>query len=73
MQQPQQTVDSSDFITMSQAARMIPSKSGRPLAPSTIYRWCKRGKLTLYRSNGYKVSRTEIISKFSIRRVHGRP
>ena len=66
----QQSIVPSDFITLSQAANMIPSKSGAPLAVSTIYRWCKRGKLTLYQSNGYKVSRTEIISKFGIKRVY---
>lgn len=58
-----------DFITIAHAARIIPSRSGKKLSPATVYRWAKRGKITLYEANGYKVSLTEIQSKFGVKRA----
>lgn len=65
----EQPILPNDFITLAQAARIIPSKSGKTLAPSTMYRWGKRGKITLYEANGYKVSLSEIVHRFGVKKV----
>lgn len=54
-----------DLISLSQAAAIIPRKRGnRRVHISTILRWGKSGRFALYQCNGWKVSETEIRSRF---------
>lgn len=56
-----------DFITVAEAASIIPKRRGKKVHTSTLIRWGKQGKITLYVSNGYRLSRSEIEARFAIR------
>ena len=56
-------------LTLSQAARMLPELGGRPLHPSTIWRWCRKGvggvKLEYCKIGRRIVTTKEAVVRFS--------
>lgn len=62
-------VTQDDLIPLKEAAKLIPPKRGKKVHISSLIRWGKSGRITLFQSNGYRVSRTEILAKFRPRRV----
>lgn len=58
-----------DLVSLSAAARTIPPRRGRKVHVSTLLRWGRRGKITLFECNGYRVSLTEIRAKLGVRRI----
>lgn len=61
-----------DLITLTEAASILPKKkTGKRVDVGTIRRWGISGKITLYRCNGWKVSETELRSKFGVQVVRG--
>ncbi len=62
-----QTILPPDLISLSQAAKLLPPRHGKEMSVSTLYRWCKKGRLTAFECNGIRVSETEIRSKFKVK------
>lgn len=63
MQRP--PIQPTDLISLAEAAAIIPCKHrGKRVHVSTILRWGMAGRVTLYSCNGWKVSETEIRSRF---------
>lgn len=60
-----------DLISLSQAAKLLPPRHGKRVHTATVYRWCKRGRLTAYQCNGLRVSETELRSRFRVRMAFG--
>ena len=59
-QAPPEDFDTRELITLSQARRYLPGrKQGRPVHPSTIYRWAKSGKLRTVKGPGGTLYTTE--------------
>lgn len=58
-------IQPSDLITISEAQSILPKKkTGKPVSWVTIRRWGEKGRIALYQCNGWKVSETELRSKF---------
>jgi hypothetical protein len=65
MQQLQRPpIQPDDLISLRDATVLIPRKGKRRVHVSTILRWGQSGRITLYQCNGWKVSETELRSKF---------
>lgn len=62
-----QTILPQDLISLSQAAKLLPPRHGKRVHVSTLYRWGKKGRITLFECNGIRVSETEIRSRFKVR------
>jgi hypothetical protein len=60
-------VTQSDLIPLREAAKLIPPKRGKKVHISTLIRWGRKGKITIFEYNGLKVSRTEILARFTPR------
>lgn len=56
-----------DLISLSAAAKLLPPRHGKRVHVATIYRWGKKGRLTLFECNGLRVSETELRSRFKVR------
>lgn len=41
-----------EFLPLAQAAKLLPTRNGRPLHPSTLLRWIKKRALTAVRIGG---------------------
>jgi hypothetical protein len=60
---------SPDTLTLAQAARLLPSlRAGRPVDPSTLWRWASRGlhgvRLPIVRVGGTACTSREALRKF---------
>lgn len=65
----QPTLNDSDFITLPEACLLIPPRRGKKVHVSTLLRWGKAGRITLYRDSRYKVSRSEVLHMFRLRQI----
>jgi hypothetical protein len=63
-------ISSEELLTLTQAARRYRPPDARPLAPSTIWRWHKKGisgvRLETTCVGGTRLTSTEAISRFAV-------